>query len=353
MSARLLLTAAGSGATNNLVRSLHAGDPTLVVVGCHHDRFTLTKSSAARNHLVVAPTHRRFAEEIRAVVVAERIDLVIPTTDAHVVALSAFRDRVGATVFLPSAAMLETCLDKYALATALRGHDVPVPWTHLIERLDDVDAIFAAHATESALWCRLRRGSGAMGALRVSRPEHARGWITYWEEMRDVPPASFTLSEYLPGRDFAAQSVWREGRPVLVKTFERLSYDAGTGSPSGISSVAALAKAVREPEVARVSLEAIRALDPGATGIFGVDLRMNRRGVPCVTEINAGRFSLSTNIYDLVGRHNMASTFVRTALGEPVAIDEVYDAVDEDVYLVRDADTLPTIVSAERLFEVG
>jgi hypothetical protein len=46
-----------------------------------------------------------------------------------------------------------------------------------------------------------------------------------------VPPASFTLSEYLPGRDFAAQSVWREGRPVLVKTFERLSYDAGTGSP--------------------------------------------------------------------------------------------------------------------------
>jgi carbamoyl-phosphate synthase large subunit len=72
-----------------------------------------------------------------------------------------------------------------------------------------------------------------------------------------------------------------------------------------------------------------------------------------VTEINAGRFSLSTNIYDLVGRHNMASTFVRTALGEPVAIDEVYDAVDEDVYLVRDADTLPTIVSAERLFEVG
>ena len=65
-----------------------------------------------------------------------------------------------------------------------------------------------------------------------------------------------------------------------------------------------------------------------------------------ITEINAGRFSLSTNVYDLVGRHNMAVTYVRLALGDQVAIREQYD-VAEDYYMVRDLDTLPGIFHAE------
>jgi carbamoyl-phosphate synthase large subunit len=57
-----------------------------------------------------------------------------------------------------------------------------------------------------------------------------------------------------------------------------------------------------------------------------------------------------TNIFDLTGKHNMAATYVRLALGEPVEIRDEYDVAD-DHYLVRDLDTLPGIFHADELFE--
>ena len=37
-----------------------------------------------------------------------------------------------------------------------------------------------------------------------------------------MPVTAFVLSEYLPGRDFGCQSVWKDGKLVLIKTYERL-----------------------------------------------------------------------------------------------------------------------------------
>jgi small ligand-binding sensory domain FIST len=44
MSRRILLPGAGTGAGNNLIRSLREDYPGLVVVGTHDDRFTLRNS---------------------------------------------------------------------------------------------------------------------------------------------------------------------------------------------------------------------------------------------------------------------------------------------------------------------
>jgi carbamoyl-phosphate synthase large subunit len=189
-----------------------------------------------------------------------------------------------------------------------------------------------------------------MGAIPVKRADQARSWIRYWEEMRGVPAASFTISEYLPGRDFSLQCLWNEGTLVLAKMSERLSYFGGAHSPSGVSSTPALGKTVLEPRVVEVCTAAIRAVDPKASGVFCFDLKEDEEGVPCVTEINAGRFAMITNIYDLAGRHNMAVTYVRLALDLPLEIQHVQDFA-EDYYLVRDLDTLPGVFHAEELFE--
>jgi len=184
----------------------------------------------------------------------------------------------------------------------------------------------------------------------VMRPEQARSWIAYWSEMRGVPATSFILSEYLPGRDFSCQAVWKAGTLVLVKTCERLSYFGGGGNPSGTSSISQLAKTVFAPEVVAVCTAAIRAIDPHASGTFNFDLRENSRGVPCLTEINAGRFPSGTSIFDLTGRSNLAATFVRVALDEPVRLRETYDPA-EGYYTVRDLDTLTGVFRADELFD--
>ena len=350
MVKRLLLTGAGSGPSNNLMRSLKAGDPSLVIVGCHDDRFYLKKSSADHNYLIPSPQRADFAGALRRVIRAERIDLLIPTSDRDVRRLSALRHRLPCRFFLPRHALIELCQDKYALATVLRARGIRAPLTYAVTDLRAIGTLFRRLAPRSPLWCRIRNGNGALGATPVTSPAQARNWIRYWEDVRGVPATSFTLSEYLPGRDFSCQSLWREGALILVKTFENLSAFAGAAQPSGVSSIAALAKTVRKPRVAELCNRAVRSLDARASGIYCFDVREDAGGDPCLTEINAGRFSMSTNLYDLTGKHNMATTYVRLGLGDPVAVQDEYDVGDE-CYMVRDADTLPDVVRATELFD--
>lgn len=350
MATRLLVMGAGTGGSNNLIRSLRAGDPSLFIVGCHDDRFILKKSSADRNYLIPSSTHPRFFAGLRSVIAAEKIDLLIPNHDPDVRAVSRLRAKISCHTFLPRNAVIGLCQDKYKLTAFLRGRGVPAPLTYPVNDPDAIEEIFHRLAPASLLWCRIRTGSGSMGALPVKSPQQARSWIEYWEEMRGVPATSFTLSEYLPGRDFSLQCLWKEGTLILVKMSERLSYFGGAHSPSGVSSTPALAKTVFEPRVVEVCSAAIRALDKQASGVFCFDLKEDASGVPCVTEINAGRFAMITNIYDLTAKHNMAVTYVHLALGEPVNIRDEHD-IAEDHYLVRDLDTLPSIFHADEFFE--
>jgi hypothetical protein len=351
MGSRLLVSGAGTGVGNNVLRSLRAGDPDLRVVGCSHDRFHLKKSTAESNYLVHESTHPLFLESVRRVVEREKIDLLIPTSDRDVRICSDLRGAIPCRVFLPSPQAIALCQDKYELAMHLRAHGVGAPTTYPIEDLAGVEQVFDRFAPASLVWCRVRAGSGSTGAIPVRSAAQARSWISYWADMRGVPSTSFTLCEYLPGRDFGCQSLWRDGQLVLSKTFERLSYFIGGGStPSGVSSVAALAKTVDEPGVEEVAMAAVRVTDERPTGLYGVDLKENGAGVPYVTEINAGRPLAGTNLLDLAGKHNMMVTYVRLGLGEPVAMLGEHD-VAEGYYTVRDLDTLPSIFQAEELFE--
>jgi carbamoyl-phosphate synthase large subunit len=351
MNSRVLVVGAGTGVGNNVLRSLRTGDPDLVLIGAHHDRFTLKKSIADRNYLIHEPTHAGLLDSLARVIEREQIDLLVPTADRDVRWCSDRRGEVPCRLFLPSAPAVALCQDKYELAVHLRAAGVGAPITYPIDDLASIAPTFDRFAPADLVWCRVRTGNGSTGAIPVKNAAQAEAWIAYWAEMRGIPSHAFTLCEYLPGRDFGCQSLWCDGRPILSKTFERLSYFIGGGStPSGVSSVAALAKTVDEPRVTEVARAAVRAADPRATGLFGVDLKENAAGDPYVTEINVGRPLAGTNLLDLTGKHNMLVTYVRLALGEPVDMRDERD-VAETCYAVRDFDTTPGIFPAEELFE--
>jgi biotin carboxylase len=347
---RLLIPGAGSGASNNLIRSLRAADPPFFVIGIDSDRFSLKRSTADRNYLAPPTNQADFLPALRRIVDEERVDLVLPVTDDDVATFSRFARWLGRRLFLPAGATIARCQDKYALNVLLQSRGIPVPVTYAVKSLRGLDTLFRKFPRRSRVWCRIRRGGGAIGAVPVRTADEARDWIKCWSAIRGVSPTLFTLSEFLPGRDFACQSVWREGELRLVKTGERLAY-FGTGSqPGAVSSVATLTKTVNEPRVAEICTAAVRAVDPRASGVFSIDLKENERGVACITEINAGRLSSGTNILDLAGKHNMAVTYARLGLGESVRFAQAYD-VAEDCYMLRDLDTLPSVHHAHEFFE--
>ena len=348
MATRVLVMGAGSGAVNNLVASLRSALPDLGAVGAHHDPFTLRKSIAERNYLLSSATDD--VEDIARIVAREAIDLVIPSTDPEVKRFSDNRDALAGCLFLPPKAVVDLCQDKCDLSSFLARHDGPVPASFPVPSPEALDGIFDKLAPASRVWCRVRSGSRSLGAAPVTSASQARAWIEHWDAVRGIDPASFMVAEYLPGRDFFCQSLWRAGRLVLVKTCERVSYFGGENTPSGASSLYSLAKTVVDARVVDVSSRALRALDPALTGAFGVDLKENASGVPCVTEVNAGRFVIGMTTIGSIGTHNMPACYVRLALGEPLAFDDPYDC-PPDYYIVRDLDTPPGVFHADDIVD--
>jgi carbamoyl-phosphate synthase large subunit len=352
MNRRILVTGAGGGPGNNLMRSLLRGEPTAFLLGSHADRFLLRKSTAQRNFLLPPLDGEEGADALRQVLKSAAVDLVIPGSDRDARALASMRERapLAARTFLPALRTIDLCQDKCALSLFLRARGIAAPRTHALSDRASLERAWAELAPRPLAWCRIRRGFASRGATKVRDADQAWHWISYWHTMRDVPVEEFTLSEYLPGRDFCVQGLWSKGRLELIKMCERLSYLNADHHPSGMASTPALAKTVWEPAAIATCEAALRAIDANASGVFFFDLKENEAGEACITEINAGRFCTITNLHDFSGRHNMAATYVRLALGEASDVDDPYDRASEH-YLVRDLDTLPMVLSAEALSE--
>ena len=127
---------------------------------------------------------------------------------------------------------------------------------------------------------------------------------------------------------------------------ERLAYVFGNRMPSGQSSSPTIAKTVHNKQVNDTATAGIKALDPWANGIFCVDLKENKDGVPCITEINAGRF-FTTSIFFSTAGCNMPYYYILSAFGEYLAPLPRYDALPMELYWVRQIDC------GERLIKGG
>lgn len=350
--ATVLVTAAGGGAANNLIRSLLARRPGLEVVGTNLDKWWLARSLAHRNHLVPrGDAGQEYLEALSEVVRAEGVDVVVPANDAEVGPIRSAAATLGAATLLPSPEALALCRDKHEFALRLEERGVPVAHSVALTGLDDVGRAFTEMPGRERLWCRARVGSASRAALPVRDAAEAEWWVRYWAEVRGVPADSFQVCDYLPGRDFACQCLFREGALVLAQAAERVEYLAGAWLPSGQSSTPRVARLVEEPAVYESALAAVRAVDKEPNGVYSVDLKEDAAGVPCVTEINAGRFFMICPLFE-AGRHSQADLYLRLALGEEASVpeaDRLGGGQHEDLWLVRELDGEPTVLTAAEI----
>ena len=347
---RALVTRAGSGAGGNLIRALRAITPVPVIVGADHDRFTIKASVADLNHVVPVPTSAEFVDAVLDIVERDRINLIIGTDESVVKALSDARDRFPFDLLLPRRETIDLCQDKHALNVFFRDRDIPVPRFYEVGSLDDLEGIFTRFEGDGVLWCRIRRGSRALGATAVTNAEQARSWITQWRDLRGTMVSDFTLGEYLPGRHYHVTSVWYQGQMLLVQASETLGYFAVGNNPSGTTSMPNLARTVVSPEALRISLEAVRTLEDRPAGVFDVELKETLDGNPAIMEINAGRFPAGTATLLAACPTNMIEVFVRASIGEIILVPES-NGTAEELYLVRDIDRLPQVFPASALLE--
>jgi biotin carboxylase len=259
---------------------------------------------------------------------------VHPQPDSEVRLLAGRVDELHARTFLPLAETVELCQDKAVAAARLAAAGVPVPQTGDGDVHDAAAAILSRHGKA---WVRATRGAGARASLPVTTVEQAVAWARYWVETRGLSYEDFMVGQFLPGREFAFQSLWRDGRLVTSQARERLEYLYGHLTPSGQTSTPSVARTVKRDDVNETAAAAVRAVDPEANGVFCVDLKEDADGTPRVTEINAGRFFTTSNFLTEAGA-NMPYVYVRLAYGEDVGDLPPFDAVEEGLYWVRMVD---------------
>ena len=122
----------------------------------------------------------------------------------------------------------------------------------------------------------------------------------------------------------------------------RLEYLYPYLAPSGITNTPTVAVTVNRDDVNRIATECVLAIDSDATGVFCVDLRENGDGIPCPTEINAGRFFTTSFFFTRAGI-NMPYYYVKLAYSESIPKLPRYNALPEGLYWIRHIDA-PTLL---------
>ena len=228
--------------SGNLIRALRATRPRPYIAGMNDDRFVLKMSLADHNHVSPAPASDDFVRAMLEIIKRERINVVMPTDENIVKALSEQRGQFPIELLLPRQDTIDLCQDKHALNLFLRRRAIPAPLTYNVNSLKDLDGIFARFSRAGVLWCRVRRGARSVAATPVSTVEQARAWITQWRDLQGIKVSDFTLGEYLPGRHYVIPSVWRDGKLLRAQSIEVLGYFAAGNNPSGIFSLSCLAR---------------------------------------------------------------------------------------------------------------
>lgn len=344
----VMILGAGGGGGNNLIRSLRQSKLELRIVGSNCLAHAVAKSTADVNYMLPESRDPDYFNKLLGVILNERIDLVIPNNDREVEAISNLRDSLPCRVFLPSVASVSTCQDKHRFYTALARVGAAVSPSASVSGIESIESAMASLPPSDRYWVRPRRGSGSRGATWVRNAEQARKWIELWVDLRGYRAEDFQISNFLPGRDYNFQSIWKNGELVVCKLAERLSYYMGINRLSGMSSTPEIARTLHDPVAIENALAAIRAVSDMPHGSFNVDMKGGADGSMHVTEINIGRFPMITTIYDSTGIVNCAEAYVRCAFdmddysGNPVDIDEGY-------VLIRELDTEPMVIHESKI----
>ncbi len=347
---RILVTGAGGSAGHNFINSLRLAYESFYVVGGDANRWHLELSNADYTYLIPPANEvAGYIEALNKIIKKEKIEFVHPQPDIEVAVISEKRDEIDALTYLPDKKTIRICQNKMKLNEVLKKNGVAVPASFLILKEKDLKKA-VPHLLErfpEKVWLRAIKGAGARASLPVRKVSQAEMWINYWDNFKGIGYGDFMMSEYLPGGEFAFQSLWKNGELITSQARERLEYVFGYLTPSGQTSSPAVARTVHRDDVNKVATDAVLAVDPGATGVFCVDLKENSAGVPCVTEINAGRFFTTSNFFSKAGA-NMPYYYVKLAYKEKIPELKKYNSVSEDLYWIRIMDMGYTLVKGER-----
>ena len=349
---RILTTGAGGPAGINFIMSLKLAEEKLYLVSTESNPYRIHLAPTEKKYEISPATDASYIEELNGIIEKEKIEFLHPQPDIEVTVLSENREKIGATMFLPSKEAVRICQDKYESAKRWKQKQIPVAETVPIKSEADIGKAF--EMLGAPLWIRATHGAGGVGSTPAANKETATAWIKYWKERNKN--WEFIAQKNLGGRNLAFHSLWKDGELVTSMARERLEYIYPHLAPSGITGTPSVQRTVRDERVNKIGTEAVLAIDSNFNGIACVDLKENDEDVPCATEINAGRmfttsyfFSFASKVLRRDYSANIPYLYVKLAYKEEIPNIPKYDVLPENVYWIRHMDAPAKLVKDGRV----
>jgi len=342
---RVLVTGSGGLAGVNFVRALRASSRDYYVIGTDFNKYHLLYPDVDARYLTPRHSDRSFIPRIAEIAKKEKADFLHPQPSSEAYVISSRRERVPCKIFLPPASVMRIGQDKLLSEKRLKAEGIPVAKTVPIKGKADIREAFSKLG--KPLWARARHGAGGRLSLLCDDPVEAGLWIQLWVKRGGVEYDEFILQEYLPGRNIAWDSIWKNGELVTSYSRERLEYPFKHISPSGITGTPSVSRIIRYPRLNEVCQRAVKAIDPKPNGAYSVDVKESASGSPCITEVDSGKFHSTMPLWGYIAvKHlglpqyaNLADLYVRLGMGEDVReMPPKTDLLPEGYYLLRDMD---------------
>ncbi len=290
----VLLTGAGGVALPGLIAALRGRGYRVVAADANPQAAGLFLADVG--HVIPFGHTPEFLPRLRAICIAERVDVVIPLVDEELVPSTALEDD-GLAVVLPRRPFVEMCLDKYDLMTRLRSEGYDVPDTRLAsEGVGDLAFPLVA---------KPRTGRGSRGVAVLGSPDELSRHL----DAVGLALDRMLLQEHITGTEFTVSVVvGRTGQTLAVVPKEIVSK-------RGITYLAITRRHVTIDRYCRGIQETF-----SADGPFNVQLRVDARTAsPRAFEINP-RFSTTVSLTCAAGVDEPAE-LIEQALGRTSPAD--------------------------------
>jgi len=353
---KILVTGAGGPAGVNFLRSLNSVEEKMELYGTdiniYHKEFS--KPWTKEMFIVPRATSAEYIPKINEIIESKQIEFVHPQPDIEVSIISENREKFNAMTYLPKKETIRILQDKFKSADIWK--DKGFPSVKAIEiRIQNLDTDIekALELLGPKIWLRAKRGAGGIGSTPVENVDTGINWIKYW--LSRGKKWEFIAQEFLPGRNIAFQSIFKEGELITSQARERIEYIYPYLAPSGVTGTPIVAKTIHNDDVNKMATQAVLTIDSQATGVFCVDMKGDKGGNICPTEINAGRFFTTSNFFSTaskkynVPKANMPYILIKLAYDEKIPEGPKYNVLPKDLFWIRHIDCGFTLVEGKNL----
>jgi len=331
------VTGAGGTAAVNFVRSIREAIEEIYIVGTDSSKYHVHLAREVDEKYIVPKSNEAdYIDKLNEVIEKENIQFLHAQPDVEIGRISEDREKLKAKVFLPDKKTVKLCHNKFVLIQHLNRKNLPAARNILIKNDENIKDAFKEFGKK--IWLRAIRGAGGKGSLPVEKLDHARAWIDYWDGW-----GNFVAEEYLPGRNMAWQGIFKDGELVTSLVWERIEYIISHVSPSGITGTPSVARIISNEKVNKIAVEVVSSITKKPNGILSIDFKENKVGIPCVTEINPGRFFTPSYMYVRAGV-NLPEIYLKLAFDESFPKLPKFNAFKERIWWIRGIDIEPVEV---------